>query len=213
MTTRLTGRNARARIIAATVELIEELGVAGASVTRVMEMAGVSRTAFYRHFSDLYEVMALVLQQVGAEILEQSGAWLNDPNSIGSPDVVYPNLLHYAEAYAPHGRLLAALSDAAAADPRVRLLWRDGVVQAYMDATTAAIERDQAVGAIRADLDARAASYALTMMGERASYDLLGRHPRGEPADYARMLAPVWIGTLFGRVAVVATANLESTQT
>ncbi len=213
MTTRLTGPTTRARIIAATVALIEELGVAGATVTRVMKQAGVSRTAFYRHFRDPYDVMGLVLQEVGAEILAQSGDWLNDPNGIGSPDVVYPNLLHYAQAYAPHGRLLAALSDAAAVDPRVRQLWRDGIVQAYMDATTAAIERDQAVGAIRADLDARAASYALTMMGERASYDLLGRHPRGEPADYARMLAPVWIGTLFGRVPVGATADLEPTRT
>lgn len=213
MTTRLTGAEARARIIATTVTLIEESGVAGATVTRVMERAGVSRTAFYRHFSDLYDVMGLVLQEVGAEILHQSGDWLNDRQSIGSPDVVYSNLLHYAQAYAPHGRLLAALSDAATADPRVHQLWRDGVVQAYMDATTSAIERDQAVGAIRADLDARAVSYALTMMGERASYDFLGRHQRGDPEAYARMLAPVWIGTLFAQVPAGTPADLDPTRT
>lgn len=38
------------------------------------------------------------------------------------------------------------------------------------------------------------------MMGERASYDFLGRQRRGEPEDYARMLAPIWVAALFGTV-------------
>lgn len=208
---RLTGAETRARILAATAALIEERGVAGASVTLVMERAGVSRTAFYRHFTDPYEVMGVLLQRIGAEVLGRSGDWLNDPRSVGSPDVVYPNLLSYARAYVPYARLLAAMADAAAVDGRVHALWRDGIVQAYIDTTADAIERDQAAGAIRPDLDAQATAYALSLLGERASYDFLGRQRRGGPEDYARMLSPIWIGTLFGTLPADG-SNREGTR-
>ena len=118
--------------------------------------------------------------------------------------------MSYARAYAPHGRLLAAIADAAAIDEPVHALWWEGLVQTFIDRTAAAIERDQAAGAIRRDLDARAVAYSLTLLGERASYHFLGRERRGDAEEYARRLAPVWIGTLFGEVPSPAAGSTEA---
>ena len=197
MTRRMTAAETRQRIIEATAALIEERGLVDITVTSVMERAGVSRTAFYRQFPDPYAVVAVILETVGRELLEHSGAWLNDPDSVGSPDVIYPNLLGYARAYEPHGRLLGAITDAAGLDERVYAIWR-GVLEAFVEAQAAAIARDQAAGAVRAELDPRLTAYALALMGERVSSDLLGRHRSGDPEDYARILAPIWHAVLFG---------------
>lgn len=186
--------------MASVAALIEEQGLADLSVSEVMVRADVSRTAFYRHFPDVYAVVAAILGRISQELQGRSGSWITASGAIGSPAVIESNLLSFARAYAEHGRLLAALSDATGVDDRVREIWREGLVQAFIDASAAAIARDQAAGALRADLDPEATAYALTMMGERLAYDLLRRHRRGGPEDYARILAPIWAATLFGVV-------------
>jgi AcrR family transcriptional regulator len=196
----LPGKEAHSRIMAAVAALIVEQGVAALNVSAVMRRAGVSRTTFYRHFSDVYMVVAGILTGLRRELQERSGSWLMDPDSVGGLGVIYPNILGYAHAYAEHGPLMAALSDAAGVDDRVHSIWWDELLETYIDLTTAAIVRDQAVGAIRADLDATAAARALILMGERLSYDLLGRHRRGTPEDCARIMTSIWATTLFGVV-------------
>lgn len=210
MPDRLSGPETRARIVAATAAVLEEGGLRRLTVTSVMERASVSRTAFYRHFADTYEVLGVLLERIGGELLENAGAWLTQPESIGAPDVVYANLVSYARAYAAHGRLLAAIADAAAVDERVHALWWEGLVQTFIDRTAEAIERDQAAGVIRGDLDAQAVAYSLTLMGERASYHFMGRERRGDAEEYARRLGPVWIGTLFGEVPSPAAGFAEA---
>lgn len=200
MTKRLTGAETRARITASVVALIEEQGGAGLSTSEVMRRAQVSRTAFYRHYPDVYAVVAEILEGIALEFQEQSGGWFRDPGSVGSLAVIYPNLLAYARAYVKYGRLMAALADAAGVDDRVHSVWWDGLIGAYVDTTAAAIRRDQAAGAIRADLDPEGTASALTLAGERVSYDLLGRHRRGEPEDFARIMSPIWAASLFGVV-------------
>lgn len=197
MMTRRSAAETRTRIIDAAVDLIEESGVAGLSVAEVTRQAGVSRTAFYRQFPDLHALVAEILESIGHELLASSGAWLNDPASVGRPDVIHGNLLGYAMAYARHGRLLGALTDAAGVDEQVYRIWR-GLLQQFIDAQAAAIARDQANGAVRADLDPYATAYALGIAGERLSADLMGRHPRGGAEDFARIMTPIWTAVLFG---------------
>jgi hypothetical protein len=66
-----------------------------------------------------------------------------------------------------------------------------------VDATAAAIRRDQEAGAVRPELDAEATAFALTLMGERVVLELLGRRG-GTPEEFARMIGPIWEATLFG---------------
>lgn len=196
VTTRRSSAETRDVIRSSVAAIIEEHGVAGLSVAAVMRRAGITRTTFYRQYDDVYEAVVEIFHAVAAEIAASIGPWLTDPDAVGSPDIVYPNLLGYARAYARHGRLIRALSDASAVDPRVRRSWGEAL-QGFVDATAAAIARDQAAGAIRSDLDSQATAYALTMMDDRVAYDRLG-DTQAKPEEFARILAPIWIATLFG---------------
>jgi AcrR family transcriptional regulator len=57
------GRPQRARILRAAVDVIAERGFAGASVTAVVERAGVSRRTFYAEFDDLDGCVGAVLDE------------------------------------------------------------------------------------------------------------------------------------------------------
>ena len=182
-------------ILAAAAEILAEHGLPSLTVSSVMERAGISRTAFYREFADIHAVLVGILRTLGAELVEASGDWFR--GEIGSPAVIHGNLLSYARAFQQHGRVLEAVSVAAAADPQVRDDW-DGLVTAFADRTEAAIRRDQAAGVIDPHLDAHSAALALTWMGEQASLRLMGYRRSGTPEDYADLLTPIWSRTLFG---------------
>jgi len=62
-------------ICQAAAEILVESGMAGLSVSAVMARAGVSRTAFYRVFDDIYTVVDAVLRPITAELLAASGDW------------------------------------------------------------------------------------------------------------------------------------------
>ena len=187
----------RERILAAGRELLLELGVAGLSVSAIMGRAQISRTVFYRRFPDVGEVVAALLREVCDELAVRSGEWFVDTAAVGSRAVVVPNSIGFATALRPHAALLCAISDSASADPRLRALWWSELLQPRVDATAAAIRRDQRAGAVRSDLDADATAFALTLMGERVALELLGRRG-GTPEEFARMIGPIWEATLFG---------------
>lgn len=187
----------RERILAAGRALLVERGAEGLSVSAIMERAQISRTVFYRRFPDVGEVVAELLRDVCAELAVRSGAWFVDPAAVGSRVVVVPNSIGFATALRPHAALLCAISDAASSDTRLRALWWSELLQPRVDATAAAIRRDQRAGVVRSDLDADATAFALTLMGERVALELLGRRG-GTPAEFAHMIGPIWEATLFG---------------
>jgi hypothetical protein len=100
---------------------------------------------------------------------------------------------------ARHVDLLAALNDACGFDPRLRELWQEFFVQPFVDASEASIIRDQAAGAVSPDLEPAATALALTLLGEIASLELLGRR-KISPKRYADIIAPIWTKVLFGVV-------------
>jgi AcrR family transcriptional regulator len=192
-----SGRTDRELILDATRKLLVEKGAGELSVSAVMQRAQISRTVFYRRFDDVTDVVGEILRMVCDEIAIRSGAWFMDPEAVGSREVIVPNAISSGAAIAPHARLLCAISDATGSNERLRSLWWSELLQPRIDATVAAIERDQRAGAVRTSLDARRAAFALTLMGERVALEVLGR--RGEaPEEYARFIGPVWESILFG---------------
>ena len=182
--------------MAAAASLITERGPEVVSVVTVMRRAGVSRTTFYRQFDGIYDVYANLLMRVESELFAETGSWIAKPEAVGSPDVVHPNLVGYARAFIKYGELLTALHDVGGSDARIRELWREVFIQRFIDTTTAAIARDQAAGVVSAHLDPAATALALSLMGEAASLELLGRQGI-EPETYADIIAPIWISVLF----------------
>jgi hypothetical protein len=104
---------------------------------------------------------------------------------------------------------MCAITDAAGADPALRRLWRDSLVQARMDATEAAIRRDQAAGVIRASLDARDTAHALILLLESLTLEILGRQ-HGSPEEFARIATPIWNHVLLEDTAVSKRASSET---
>jgi AcrR family transcriptional regulator len=191
-----SSRSDRERILDASRAILIERGAGGLSVSAVMERAQISRTAFYRRFNDVTDVVGEMLREVCADLATHSGAWYVDADAVGRPEMIIPNATSSGAAIAPHARLLCAISDAAGSDERLRALWWSELLQPRIDATVSAIERDQRVGAVRPDLDAGRAAFALTLMGERVALELLGR--RGATAEeYARVIGPIWEALLF----------------
>lgn len=194
-----TWAETRELITTAAAALVTEGGPEAVSVAAVMRRAGVSRTAFYRQFDSIYDVYADLIVRTSSTLLAESGAWISDPEAVGSPGVAYPNILGFAAVFSASATFLTALHDACVCDSRLRQLWRDKLVQPFVDASTAAISRDQAAGVVASNIDPAATAEALTLLGERLAIELLGR--RGaEPEEYAAVIAPIWISVLFGQV-------------
>lgn len=194
---RQSAETTRARIINATAAILEEQGIQGATVSAIMERAGVSRTAFYRLFEEVSGVVAALLDLLVAELFNQAGDWFVDEDAIGRREVIWDNALRDGRAIKPHIRLFSAIADATALDESLRTMWRTSITQSWIDATAAAIRRDQIAGAVRPSLDPDATALALTLMSEQLALEILGRRD-GQPDQYAAILTPIWDAVLFG---------------
>ena len=71
MPTRRTAAETRHAIVESTAEQLRERGARGLNVQAIMERAGISRTTFYRQFSDPYEVVEHLITQLVAHIARQ----------------------------------------------------------------------------------------------------------------------------------------------
>ena len=188
----------RQAIIESTAELLCDRGASELNVHAIMERTGITRTTFYRQFSDPYAVVEQLIALLVAHMAEQSGAWLREPSAVGSPDQIRPNLIRSASAVRPSARLLLALHDATGLDERLGRMWREQLVQPRIDAVAAAIRRDQAAGVISATIDADATALALSLMSEQLLLEMVCRN-EASPEEYARVAGPIWEAALFGR--------------
>ena len=170
---------------------------AAASSGRCLGLRADSRKPIANDLARVKLSMSAILVQVEADLFAEAGRWSAQPDAIGTPDVVYPNILGSATTFSKHAKLLMALHGTCGADGRLGDLWRERLFQPFVDATTAAIVRDQAAGAVSENLDPAGTSLILTLLAEGASLELLGRRGIG-PEEYADVIAPIWMSALFG---------------
>jgi AcrR family transcriptional regulator len=194
---RQSGAETRCQIIEAATGLLEERGAVGLNVSAIMQRAGVSRTAFYRQFDDVYGVAAEILDAIVSELAEHDAAWFIDVDAVGSREITYQNTVQAGRTIKPLITLWGAILDASAHDTTLRTLWRDTVVQPRIDVTAAAIRRDQTAGAIPMSIDPDSTAFALTLMYVPVALEVLGRQD-GSPEELASILAPIWESVLFG---------------
>src|SRR5215469_14433483 len=72
-------RNQRERLFAAMVATTAEKGYEGTTVADLIELSGVSRSAFYRHFADKEECFLAAISALVEPALETVGAGLESP--------------------------------------------------------------------------------------------------------------------------------------
>ena len=193
---RRSSAESRQAIIESTADLLSDRGASALNVNAVMERARISRTTFYRHFPEVYEVVEALIEQLVTHMAARSGAWLREASAVGTPDQIYPNLIRSAAAIQPYAPLVLALHDATGIDERLRRIWREQLVQPRIDAVARAIRRDQAAGAISPTIDADATALALSLMNEQLLLELICRNGANAD-DFARVAAPIWQAVLF----------------
>ncbi len=61
----------RRRLVAGTIDLLRQRGVAGATTGRIAKAAGIKQSSFYAHFSDRDEVLEAAAAEIGGIVLEK----------------------------------------------------------------------------------------------------------------------------------------------
>ncbi len=161
------------------------------TIADLMAVTGVSRSAFYRYFDDLYALMETLLLGLEEDIFEASAPWFNgegDPKAL-----LRESLTGLVRVCYERGPLLRAVADASTTDERLERTWASFLTQ-FDDAVTARIEQQQAQGLIP-EFDARPIAVALNRLDASLFIHAFGRHPRHNPDAVLEALTRIWSST------------------
>lgn len=163
------------------------------TVAELMLLSGASRPTFYQYFTDLHELMEVLLDGMRDEILDVARPWLQghgDPVSL-----LHESLTGLVKVGFERGPILRAVSDAAVSDARLDSVWNK-FLQGFDDAVTAKIEEQQSAGII-SPFPARPVAMALNRLDAALLTEQFGRMPRGAPEPVLEALTRVWTSTLY----------------
>jgi len=174
----------RARIVAAAEEELRARPLRDVSVEEVMERAGLTRTLFYRHFDDLYDLVVSVARPAFDELFAIDEAIL-------AGDPADPQRIERAPApavalFAQHGPLIRAVAEASVFDLAVEQIYR-GALDRFSALTERFLEQVGAPVADRAQ-----GARALTLMNVGYLLDGFGAEPRVTPAQATATLVGLW---------------------
>jgi AcrR family transcriptional regulator len=180
-------------ILEAAERLLRERPFRELTVDDVMAAAGQARTTFYRHFGDRQELLIRLLSDLAGELYETAGAWLGGGDNPRAESLQAFELL--IGVYEQHGPLLRAIAEAANHDPEIEQAYAR-LVQLFIDATVARLERDQAAG--RVDLlYLRETAVALVWMSERYLTLTFGQPGAGDHDTAVAVLHTIWMRAVY----------------
>jgi AcrR family transcriptional regulator len=183
----------RRGILDALEELLAARPYGSVTVEDVMQVTGMTRTAFYRYFPDLEAVLLAWLVELRSELLKAANLWLlaeTDPEG-----AILPATTGLAEVWSRHRRLLAAVADASTSGSRIQAAWHE-VVESFISPVQARLEFLTAKGLTSLDYPEETAR-ALVWMNERYLLETYARD-RPIPVEVAgATLAQVWRRLLF----------------
>jgi AcrR family transcriptional regulator len=174
-------------------ELVEDRQWSEVSIGLVAQRAGLTRTAFYKHFADRRALLMALFGEVSDELSTAPSAWLEagDP-----PAGLREALADLVAVYVRHGRLLRAIAEESTQDAELGDAYsRFGAEAAAR--TAEQIERDVAAGRSSVTDPAETAT-ALVWMNERYLNERFGHHPLGDADRCAAALTEVWVRTIYG---------------
>jgi len=180
----------RRKILSAADRFLRERPYRELSVDVVMVETGLTRTAFYRHFDDVTDLVLRLFADLNDELYAVGERWA------ASAGLAYPTpgqegLAAMVDFYVRHGPLLRAIAEAAVTDEQIELAYRHSV-DAFTELTASALER-----MVRAHLldvpDPRALARAMTLMNQAYLLNEFGREPQGDPKVALSTLENVWL--------------------
>jgi AcrR family transcriptional regulator len=183
-------------ILDAAEQLLRERPLSEITVGELMARTRLGRSSFYFYFGDLYDVVARLLVELEAALWEPAERWIE--GSEGSPEEDIRRAIGgVVSVWAAHGPILSAIAEASLHDREVASLWRDGVIERFVDAVTDRLTKEIKGGRI-AHLHARETATALLLMNERYLMDTLGGAPQADAKRVAETLDRIWVRTLYG---------------
>jgi AcrR family transcriptional regulator len=195
---RHTRGDERERAILETAErLLEERPFHEISVDDLARGAGISRPTFYFYFPSKTAVLLSLLDRMVEEARgsmdEALARFPEDP-----PRWLRAGITAIYETFRSHRAVTVAGADALATSVEARELWA-GVMEGFVQVTTAVIEAERARGAAPAGVPARDLAIALNRMNERVLLSTFaGQPPMMGEANVLDVLVAAWLGAVYG---------------
>lgn len=185
----------RREILAAAERLLRERPYRELSVEAVMAGTGLTRTAFYRHFDDVPDLVLRVLEEVLGDLYAVGERWSAQAGGdTPAPGPALEALGHVVDFFAEHGPLLRAVTAGAATDEQIERGLRR-MRAPFIELTAQTLDRLVARGTLTVP-DTRAMATALNLMNEAYLLDEFGREGTGDRAVALETVLTVWVRTL-----------------
>lgn len=163
------------------------------TVSRVMQDAGMSRSAFYKYFDNAYDLIETLLRGLAIDIFRETSTWFEGD---GDPrEALHTSLTNLVRIAYARGPILRAVSDAATIDERLEQTWNQTLAE-FDDAITVRIEQQQQDGQIP-EFPAKPVAMALNRMDVALLINAFGRRPRSQPQPVMEALFRIWTSTLY----------------
>jgi AcrR family transcriptional regulator len=181
---RLQRGETRARIVAAAEEELRTRPLRDVSVEEVMERAGLTRTLFYRHFDDLFDLVLSVARPAFDDLFAVDVAVLAGRADDG--DRLRRAIAPAVALFAEHGPLIRAVAEASVFDAAV-----EDIYQSALDRFAALTERF--LVQVEAPVaDPVQTARALTFLNVGYLLDSFGREPRVTPEEATTTILELW---------------------
>lgn len=175
-------------------ELVEDRPWSEVSIAEVTRRAGLTRTAFYKHFPDRRALLMALFEDLSDQLAGSADIW-QDGEEDEPAALLGEAVAQLVGLYHAHGRLLGAIADEAAQDRELADLYaRFG--KRLAAGVASRIERDVAAGRSTVEDPAEVAT-ALIWMNERYLRERFGRRPLADPDRCAAALTEVWVRTVY----------------
>ncbi len=180
----------RRQILDAADRLLRERPYRELTVDVIMARTGLTRTAFYRHFDDVTDLVLRLFADVGRELYAVAERWAASAG-VGYPAPGREGLTGLVDFYVRHGPLVRAISEAATTDEEIERAYRKST-EALIELAGATMERMAREDKLHVP-DARALARAMTLMNEAYLLAEFGREPQGDRDVALVTLETVWL--------------------
>ena len=186
---RLSRQESRGRIVTAATELVRRRSYSELSVDAVMERAGIGRTIFYRHFDDLGDLLMRAAREAIEELYEAQ-VRLAETRAADDPGAVREAIKPAVLAYAKHGPVLRAISEAAAGDEEIAA--RYAAMRVQFDDLVEQTLLEMGAPTNGSSPPVSETAHALNGLNERYLLDAFGREPRVSTETAVDTLTDIW---------------------
>jgi TetR/AcrR family transcriptional regulator, ethionamide resistance regulator len=163
------------------------------SVEVVMAETNLTRTAFYRHFDDVTDLVLRLLTEVARDLQAVAERWVGSAGA-GYPAAAKQGLAAVVDFFVSQGPLVRAITEAAASDAQIEQAYRE-TLEGLIEITAGAIDRAVDEGLLVVP-DSRALARALNLMNVTYLLQEFGREPYGNPTVALATLETVWLRVL-----------------